>query len=289
MQVAYFPRTVLTGAIGAIGVSLFVLGLELSLPASSGPLTLKSAWLVLFNRSHLGIFLASVLPAVFLSLSTHSTLIERLSRGATQHALYVPAYLLITAAAFWVAVAALGLANEEGMQMLARRGWLFMIEESAQNPQDIGRAWMYWKLFDWDKVEWHAMKGAVVDIVLLVVIGVLNLPLFIPMLAFALDVPSYDMDHEFLGHGVANILAGVVGTLPNLVVCLTSRMYGIVDRHRSHRFSPTRFSSLVPAADDSRRHWSSFSHLCSFSCPRSCYPISPRFSLAHWSFFWVSS
>jgi hypothetical protein len=241
----------------------------------------------------LGIFFASVLPALVLSLSTRSSLIERLSRGATRHALYVPAYLLITAATFWITVAALGHANKEGMAMLARRGWLFVIEESTQRQHGIGRAWMYWTLFDLDKIEWHAMKGAVADIVLLVVIGVLNLPLFIPMLAFALDVPSYDMDREFLGHGAANILAGLVGTLPNLVVRFTHFTYHVCVMllivHHPDRSSPTQFSSPVPGVDDSRHRWSSFSRLYSFSCPRNCCHISPQHSLALSSSFWVWS
>ena len=62
------------------------------------------------------------------------------------------------------------------------------------------------------------MTAAIEDIVLLVVIGVLNLPIYIPTMALTLDVSQYDMDHEFLGHGVSNIMAGAVGTIPNLVV-----------------------------------------------------------------------
>jgi MFS superfamily sulfate permease-like transporter len=222
LQVAYFPRTVLTGAIGAIGVSLFIFGLQLSLPPLSDPLTLKSARLLLFDHSRLGIFVASVLPAVLLFLSIHLSPFERLSRGATQHALYIPVYLLFTAAIFWITVAALGHANEAGMKMLAHRGWLFAIDESTQSQHGIGRAWMYWTLFDLNNIQWHAMKGSIADLLLLVLIGVVSLPLYVPMLSSALDVPSYNMDREFLVHAVSNILSGIVGTLPNLIVCATS-------------------------------------------------------------------
>ena len=62
------------------------------------------------------------------------------------------------------------------------------------------------------------MTGAIQDIVLLVIIGVLNLPIYIPSMALVLDVPTYNMNHELLGHGASNILAGVLGTVPNLVV-----------------------------------------------------------------------
>lgn len=67
------------------------------------------------------------------------------------------------------------------------------------------------------------MAGATQDIVLLVVIGVLNLPVYIPAMAISLDVPNYNMDHELFGHGIANLFAGAVGTVPNLVVrCVQS-------------------------------------------------------------------
>ncbi len=61
------------------------------------------------------------------------------------------------------------------------------------------------------------MKNAIENIVLLVVIGVLNLPIYVPALAFSLNVP-YDMNHEFFGQGAANILAGLAGTAPNILV-----------------------------------------------------------------------
>ncbi|KAJ7340708.1 hypothetical protein DFH08DRAFT_875060 [Mycena albidolilacea] len=216
--VEYFPRTVLTGAIGAIGVSLFILGLGLTFPPLSDPLTLSSGGRLLFAHNHVGLLFASFLPAFFLSISTRSTVLGRWTRGATQHALYVPVYVLGVAGVFWAVVAGTGQANAAGMADLASQGWLFTVEASIEEQHGIGEAWIYWRLFDFSKTEWHAMKDATLNIVLLVVIGVFNLPIYVPALALALDIPSYSMDHELLGHGASNILAGMLGTLPNLVV-----------------------------------------------------------------------
>lgn len=55
------------------------------------------------------------------------------------------------------------------------------------------------------------------NIVLVVVIGVLNLPIYVPALGLALKV-KVNTNHEFIGQGVANILAGVAGTAPNILV-----------------------------------------------------------------------
>lgn len=61
------------------------------------------------------------------------------------------------------------------------------------------------------------LKNAVTNFVLLVVIGVLNLPLYVSALALALDVP-YSMNHELIGQGATNILARACGTVSNILV-----------------------------------------------------------------------
>ncbi|PBK96451.1 hypothetical protein ARMGADRAFT_696861 [Armillaria gallica] len=210
--VAYFPQTVLTGAIGAIGLSLFILGLGLMLPPSSPALTLSSAGSVLFNSSHLPLLVASFFPALILSVSTRSQLINRWTRGMVQNAYYVPCYLFSIPLIFWIIVGALHCPRDT----LVTNGWLFRVDASATRGSGIGTAWIYWREFDFSKVEWWAMKNAIENIVLLVVIGVLNLPIYVPALGFSLNVP-YDMNHEFFGQGAANILAGIAGTAPNIL------------------------------------------------------------------------
>ena len=119
---------------------------------------------------------------------------------------------------FWAVVAGTALANKPGMTYLADVGWLFTVQVDTTTTAAQHQAWNYWASFDFPLVEWSAMTAAIQDIVLVVVIGVLNLPIYIPTMALTLDVANYDMDHEFLGHGVSNIMAGAVGTIPNLVV-----------------------------------------------------------------------
>ncbi|KAF9237006.1 sulfate transporter family-domain-containing protein [Melanogaster broomeanus] len=202
--VEYFPRTVLMGTIGAIGLSLFLLGLELTLPSTAGTLTLSSAGAVLFSRIHTPLLLSSFVPALFLSVSIRMPALSKATRGFTDHALYVPVYMFFIAGLFWTVAAGAGYANVDGMTRLSSDGWLFTVEES---------------------VEWSAMSAAIENIVLLVVIGVLNLPIYIPAMALVLDVPSYNMNHELIGHGVSNIFAGAVGTIPNLVVLSNTRFF----------------------------------------------------------------
>jgi len=216
-QVAYFPKTVLTGIIGGIGVSLFVLGIGLPFPRSSPGLSLSSAGRMLFAVDHLGLLSASCIPAFFLSLSLRSNLLRRMTLGGTNHAYYVPLFFLFLPIVFWITVASLHKANSKGMTKLVNHGWLFEIGSSAKHESGIGNSWLYWKLFDFTKVEPRAFKSSMTNIVLVVVIGVLNLPIYVPALGLALKV-KVNTNHEFIGQGVANILAGVAGTAPNILV-----------------------------------------------------------------------
>jgi MFS superfamily sulfate permease-like transporter len=229
---------------GTIGVSLFTLGLSLVMPPSSEPLTISSTPAVLFSTSHIPLLLSSFLPALFLSFSIRSHFLQRATRGVTQHALYVPAYMLAIAGIFWAIVGIKGHATPGGIGRLAEQGWLFTIGNELKREVHLGDAWNYWRLFDLTKVEWWAMKGVVVDMILLVVIGVLNLPIFASTLALSLDVPSFNMDRELLGHAASNFLAGIAGTVPNLIVSdLTFLPYNY-NSHSCSRFSPIRsFSS----------------------------------------------
>ncbi|KAJ7612256.1 sulfate transporter family-domain-containing protein [Roridomyces roridus] len=210
--VAYFPQTVLTGAVGAVGVSLFILGLGLPFPASSPPLSLHNVASTLFAQSHLALFAASFFPAVVLSLTLRSRWADKLSRGLVSSAYFIPLYLLCIPIVFWVIAVSLHLSKEG----LVAAGWLFTMESSATSADQIVSGWNYWSLFNFKLVEWSALKSATQNIALLVVIGVLNLPIFVPALGLALDV-SYDMNHELIGQGLANILAGAVGTAPNIL------------------------------------------------------------------------
>ena len=203
--------------IGGIGVSLFTLGLGIPFPASAPALTLASTKHVLFGTDHLPLLFASCVPAFLLSITTRSEFLHRWTRDSTSNPFYVPIFFILIPVLFWIGVAGLHRTNSVGMATLIQRGWLFKIDNSSGRDHGLGTSWIYWNLFDFSKVEFSALRSAITNIVLVVVIGVLNLPIYVPALGLLLDVPV-NMNHEFIGHGVANILAGVAGTVPNILV-----------------------------------------------------------------------
>ncbi|KAL8805522.1 MAG: hypothetical protein Q9182_001891 [Xanthomendoza sp. 2 TL-2023] len=143
-------------------------------------------------------------------------MLQRVTRGGTSHAYYVPLFFLAQPIVFWIAVALLHKANAEGMASLVKFGWLFKINTSVERQTSIGTSWDYWHLFNFTKVEPRAFKDATTNIILVVVIGILNLPVYVPALSLSLKT-KVNANHEFIGQGVANILAGTAGAPPNIL------------------------------------------------------------------------
>lgn len=195
---------------GAVGVSLFLLGLEITLSPTSPPLSFGT----LFERNHLPLLAASLGPAVLLSLSTRLSCLERLLKKPTKHPLYIPLFCYAVAGIFWLVVAVCGNAST---QRLASAGWLFTSEHSHAQATAAAE-WDYWALFNFNKVEWRALSAGMRDILLLVLIGVLSLPIFASKAALKWGGSDHSMNHEFVGHGISNAIAGAIGTLPNLFV-----------------------------------------------------------------------
>lgn len=195
---------------GAVGVSLFVLGLEITLSSTSPHLNFST----LLKKNHLPLLAASLGPAALLSLSTHLSCLDRLPKNPTKHPLYIPLFCYAIACVFWIAVAASG---DPSMQHLASTGWLFM-PENGRSQATAAAEWDYWALFNFSKVEWRALSAGIRDILLLVLIGTLSLPIFASPALLEWGGSTHSMNHEFVGHGISNTIAGVIGTLPNLFV-----------------------------------------------------------------------
>lgn len=133
---------------------------------------------------------------------------------------------------------------------LVKTGWLFQIAISPESPtdslKDAVNSWNYWMEFDFSGIEWQAIKNSSKDILILVLISILNLMIYVPSLAFSLDIP-YNMSHEFLGHGFSNIVAGLTGTVPNLLVSLqvATQVALQVVLIYTHRYTLIHYFSVV--------------------------------------------
>ncbi|KAF8149669.1 hypothetical protein K438DRAFT_444925 [Mycena galopus ATCC 62051] len=134
-------RRLLTGAIGAIGVSLFVLELGLSFPSSATPLSLPDVRSTLFDKGHLGLLVASFFPAfIQSSFSVYRAVDARVHPLRVLHSNLPPV--------FWITFHALGAPNER----LVAAGWLFTVDSASLSASEIVASWNYWALFDFASI-----------------------------------------------------------------------------------------------------------------------------------------
>lgn len=220
-----------------------MLGFELAIPVNNPELKLSNAG-ILFTTEHVPVLLASILPSIVLIVTLRLKSLARLTKGWTENALYVPWFVLTVAAIFWIVVGAKGQANAQGMTQLSSQGWLFALQQPISG-HGLGTSWNYWNLFDFRLVAWSAIPHAAKNIALVVIIGVLNLPIWVPALGMVLKEPHFDVDRELLGHGISNIISGAVGTLPNLVVLSFSRLFTFAGGGRPEGLAVAGFSLVV--------------------------------------------
>ncbi|SHO77175.1 Similar to S.cerevisiae protein YGR125W (Putative protein of unknown function) [Malassezia sympodialis ATCC 42132] len=228
--IAYFPETVLDGALGAIGLSLFLSGFEVAQRSSfewTGEY-LKS----LFTSKGMPVVVSALVLTAMLcsgirvkkrSGSTkprwNTSFIRRLDwefRQMCSNPFFTPAFNLTVGIVFWI----IALISRSSMQSLVEHHWLFVTVPKGATLGSRMRFYEFWGLYKFHQVQWSALNEVIVEMIVLIIIGALNLPIYYPALVENLpDVPrTASIKKEFIGHGIANILAGLCGALPVLVV-----------------------------------------------------------------------
>ena len=102
-----------------------------------------------------------------------SGFLRRCTFEKTQRAYYTPLYLLLIPTVFWVTITGLQDMDRAGIDMLIRNGRPFGVVDSAL---------VYWTLFDFSQLDLHALNNGTTNIVLLAVVGMLDLPIYVPTL-----------------------------------------------------------------------------------------------------------
>ncbi|RFU27310.1 hypothetical protein B7463_g9030, partial [Scytalidium lignicola] len=243
--VGYFPSTVLDGIIGSIGVELVIISLELTLPTSSPNLEWATAGEILFSPRQLPLLFATICPALLLLVSTKLDIFSRFTLGFTRNPLYIPIFMIVLASFFWVGAAATGRAHLNTLDGLVDDGWLFPVTGRKDFKISIVLEMAnYWRLFDFSKVQWSAIGGPAKNIALVVIIAVLNLPIAVSALKQGLGATA-DIDRELFGSAAGNILAGAVGTIPNLIVFSYSRLFTEARGGRWESFTVTLLTASL--------------------------------------------
>ncbi|EIW70854.1 hypothetical protein TREMEDRAFT_71395 [Tremella mesenterica DSM 1558] len=205
--IGYFPRHILVGCIGGVGIFLIETGLEVSLGLKSEGFEYNLGTLRLFFSSSHAILLWTIplTLAILLRVITHFF----------HHQLIFPAYFFVIPIVFYVVV----LAGRLDFADLRETGWVFDVGKNTQ------AWWKFYTLFDFAQTNWGAFWAAMPTQLALVFFGILHVPLNVPALGVSLGEDNVKLDRELVAHGISNFAAGLTGTVPNYLTYVNTVLF----------------------------------------------------------------
>ncbi|KAK4054905.1 hypothetical protein OIV83_000829 [Microbotryomycetes sp. JL201] len=201
----FFPRHILVGCIGGVGAFLFVTGLQVSARLE------EDVGVSLELIKHY--FTPSVLPLWTIPLALAISL--RVITTRYHHPLVFPGFFIAIPVVFY-AVAAAARIN---IETLRENGWVFEV-----NGVD-NRWYEFWTLFDFGKTSWSALLDTIPTQLALVFFGLLHVPINVPALAISVGEDNVNTNRELVAHGVSNVAAGMIGSVPNYLCYVNSVLF----------------------------------------------------------------
>lgn len=198
--IGFFPRHILVGCIGGVGVFLLETGFEVA-GRLEGDKGFQYNWETLEHLFHswhvIALWGTPLLLAVLLRILTTKV----------HHPLVMPTYFIaITPIFYLIAVAIFG----KSVKDLQLEGWIFDIGSAGKAP-----FYNYLSYFDFTRISWQALWNTMPTMISLTFFSVLHVPLNIPALAVSLKEDNVNVDRELTGHGISNLISGALGSVPN--------------------------------------------------------------------------
>lgn len=208
--IGFFPRHILVGCIGGVGVFLIETGLEVA-----GQL--KSEEGFQWNLETLRYFVQSwemvahwVPPALL-------AILLRLITAKFHHPLIFPTYFLIIPILFYIVASGI---LHVSIEDLRKDDWIFDVGKAAEAP-----FWRFYTYFDFRKTSWEALWATMPTQLALTFFSILHVPLNVPALAVSVNEDNLDTDRELFAHGISNIAAGLAGSVPNYLCYVNSVLF----------------------------------------------------------------
>ncbi|KAJ9459800.1 putative vacuolar membrane protein [Diplonema papillatum] len=201
---AYFPKHVLLGYVGGMGVFIFTAGFEI---------TTDRTWT--WNPFAL---LRSVygppgsLLAVTLALVAAIPVLKRLTRNST---LTLPLFFLAIPCFFWAILLSYGLTAQHAKDNM----WVITVGSAPGLP-----GLLPWVMVNPFLIAWDVVASQMFTIVGIVLFTMLHVPVNVPALSLTCGRPCY-IDAELSSQGIANIVCGCFGALQCYLVYGVSALY----------------------------------------------------------------
>ncbi|KAI0029574.1 sulfate transporter family-domain-containing protein, partial [Vararia minispora EC-137] len=223
--IGFFPRHILVGCIGGVGVFLFITGLTVSLHMGDDvPLDLAFLRALFGSSTALALWAPALALAVGLRVITHRWHGQLILPACPYRSLCPsstpitqnppPTDFIAIPIIFYIVAAAAHL----DLSTLRRAGWLFDVAQSS------APWWHFYTYFDFSQTHWSAIGATLPTQFALLFFNILHPPLNVPALAVSLD-HDVDTNNELVAHGWSNLVAGVAGTPPNYIVYVNTLLF----------------------------------------------------------------
>lgn len=208
--ISYFPRHILVGCIGGVGVFLMETGFSVSARIESEG-GFKYNWDTI---RQLTVNIETILQWLF---PLGQAVLLNVIASRCKHPLLIPAYFLSVFVLFYFTMLVV---LRMDMSDLWSRGWVFDIQEAAHAP-----FYRFYTYFDFGQTSWKAIWASMPTQMALVFFGILHVPLNVPALGVSVGEDNVDTDRELVAHGISNMTAGFLGTVPNYLCYVNSVLF----------------------------------------------------------------
>ncbi|KAI0795819.1 sulfate transporter family-domain-containing protein [Abortiporus biennis] len=205
--IGFFPRHILVGCIGGVGVFLIVTGLCVCTGLSDDDFT--------FTLPTLKFFFLNAYNLLLWFLPFALAILLRMITSKWKHQLIFPLYFILIPFIFYFVV----LCARINLDSLRHTGWLFDMDTSQNGPW-----YLFYTFFDFKRTNWGALWATLPTQFALLFFNILHPPLNVPALAVSLN-HDVDTDKELVAHGYSNLLAGALGTVPNYLVYVNTLLF----------------------------------------------------------------
>ncbi|KAI9656812.1 MAG: hypothetical protein M1821_003451 [Bathelium mastoideum] len=204
--VNFFPRSILTGCIGGVGLFLVLTGVEVSARLDGSLDASKETFQKLFSADTVVLWILPLLLAIILLTI----------RYFKDHPVVVLGYFFGITILFYIVVAAVPSLN---VMTMRQSGWIF------EAPQSGVPFYHFYSYYKWSLIDWKAMSQTIPTMFALTLFGILHVPINVPALGVAVQEDDVSIDRELRAHGWSNALSGCLGSIQNYLVYTNSVLF----------------------------------------------------------------
>lgn len=207
----FFPRHILVGCIGSVGVFLFLTGVQVTAQFSD------AIGLNFETFAHLA--KPEIIPLWIVPLSL--AMILRVLSTIITHPFFVPTYFIIIPIGFYIIT---GLILKIPIENSRSSGWIFDLPTPNNSTVPTGPLSFY-SYFKFSQIDWSVFKQTLTSQLAMVIFGLLHVPLNVPALSISLGMDEINIDRELIAHGISNTVASLFGTVSNYLCYVNSVLF----------------------------------------------------------------